>query len=282
MNAADSQIIKAFQQHQLKQEAIQTSKQLNQLIQQVQRHRAASMATLAGDQVFEALTWQLESDISTLLKSLAKETPASLLSPEDLQQVQYEWVAIRQHWRQDSDFDNFKIHCHFIELLLRRNQQLAQRFAPANAAPELRALIELTMEKLPNLVELIAQARGLATHCAAIAHNSPDTRSRLRYLADQIEQQFGDSTRTCAHCSYPVFCRLRRHIQGLNPESLADDFIQTLKREFVESGTPNISSASIYQHGCNLISAVSQQLNKALLLLGQTSSPDLTRWIHQQ
>ncbi len=188
-----------------KQDALNLTRQLIQLIKAVQRHRGMSMALLGGNAVFREefrrLQLQLERRFMSLQSFAAHN--ARLLSGWDQENLHSAWVTISRDWQQDSVIDNYELHCHLIEQLLNMLATLAKQLEqPASTLVESSATLTLTpvdtvrhpnrfrhlevlhfsLRLMPAVVEQIGRIRALATYAAAIGQCDSHHDSKLRYV----------------------------------------------------------------------------------------------------
>ncbi|MGB3608949.1 MAG: hypothetical protein WA987_01135 [Cellvibrio sp.] len=187
-----------------RQDALNLSRQLIQMIKAVQRHRGMSMALLGGNAVFRdefaSVQLQLERRL-TSLQAFAAHTP-QLLSERDQGNLHSAWVTISRDWQQDSVIDNYELHCHLIEQLLGMLASLAKQLEqPISAVlqypddntagteiahyPHRSRVLEVLhfcLRLMPSVVEQIGRIRALSTYAAAIGHCDSHHDSKLRYV----------------------------------------------------------------------------------------------------
>lgn len=172
-----------------RQDALSLTKQLNQMIKAVQRHRGMSMALLAGSSLFRGDFDVLQRQVERRLASLevfAAQT--GLLTARDKENLHNAWHTIRADWQGDDVIDNFELHSHFIEQLQTMIAGLAKFLEKpvsvvtaeiaglelpsedASAYPKMFKQIELlnfSTRQVTGMVEQIARIRGLSTYAAA-------------------------------------------------------------------------------------------------------------------
>src|SRR5690606_27843018 len=112
-----------------RQDALNLSRQVSQMIKAVYRHRGMPMARQGGNSVTRdecaRLQLQLERRL-TSLQAFAAQTPKRL-SERDQDNLHSAWVTISRDWQQDSVIDNYELHCHLIEQLLGMLASLAKQ-----------------------------------------------------------------------------------------------------------------------------------------------------------
>ncbi|MCW8885451.1 MAG: hypothetical protein OQK12_09380 [Motiliproteus sp.] len=196
-------------------DAIALIKQLSQLAISVQQHRGLSMAILAGDQnfgkEFSALQLQLDRRIA-VLEAFAFQVDG-LLSATERKNIVNSWMTLKNGWQDDRVMDNFELHCHFIDQLLLLMNQLAkqlerpmsdhlQESARADLAEswvqmkgnglhhiKQLGLLAFVCKQMPDLIELVAKIRGLATHSMVTGHCDPDCSQKLEFLLRCAKEQ---------------------------------------------------------------------------------------------
>ena len=208
MNAEDVNEIhsddfcKAFRQ---RSDTLTLVSQLNHLIKAVQKHRGMSMAMLGGNSAFvgefEVLQKQLEKRLATL-ETFARET-GGILSEKDKENLHLAWQTIRHNWEDDKVNDNFALHSHFVEQLHGMTYSLAKQLERPLASelieqgdaaqqsqksvtyPRMFKKIELlnfVAKQLPEMIERLAQVRGLSTYAAATGEVNYESDRKMRYL----------------------------------------------------------------------------------------------------
>lgn len=184
-------------------------KQLNQLIEAVQKHRGLSMALLAGDASFTdeflALQHSLDRRIA-MLGAFARHS-GNLLSRIDRENIDAAWQTLKLDWQDDTVIDNFELHSHFIDQLLnlmtslgrylerpmyeclqdaviRNTEQGGELSGSVNSFRVVMqlGLLAFVCKQMPDMIELIAKIRGLATHAMVVGECSQDFSDKLRYL----------------------------------------------------------------------------------------------------
>ncbi|MEH6814413.1 MAG: hypothetical protein V7677_17910, partial [Motiliproteus sp.] len=174
----------------------------------VQQHRGLSMAVLAGDsgfeREFELLQLQLDRRIA-VLESFAAQSSHLLTETEQVNLVNA-WMTLKSGWQEDQVMDNFELHCHFIDQLLLLMNQLARRLerpmsdhlresgsgfkaeswvnSTGNGQHLIKqlGLLAFVCKQMPDLIELVAKVRGLATHAMIVGRCEARYGQKLRYL----------------------------------------------------------------------------------------------------
>ena len=193
-------------------DAIHLIKQINQLVKVVQKHRGLTMAVLAGDNLFEherdSLQCQVDRRIA-ILEAFAAQS-RDLLVPKERARIHNAWSTLKTDWQDDDVIDNFELHYHFVDQLLNLMTQLAKQLerpisdylagmtgAPGGGAGRVNnhlafrqlGLLVFVCKQMPDMVELVAKIRGLATH--AIVSGACDYLNdrKLRYLLQCTKAQ---------------------------------------------------------------------------------------------
>lgn len=267
-----------YLQHKLRLEGIATSKKLLDLMLEIQRHRAASLASLGGDLFFENRLYNIQKATTQHLTDLSQNKESLLTEPE-LQQLNGEWVTIRRQWQKDSVMQNFLLHSHLINLILKINAELFERAGHSKLDEHHRALASYCLCDLPRLIEAAAQARGLATHCAAQKSNTERTVSKIKYLADEIRQLDAKSQAKIVHSSAENYRITQQARASNNNQQSMNIFLGLLKTHFTHMNDPQLLSDEIYTVGSQFIMATHDLLLKTYNLMGKNMDSELYEWI---
>lgn len=269
-----------YQQHKRRIDGISSSKKLLDLMLEIQRHRAASLASLGGDLFFENRLFNIQKSTTQRLIELNRNTE-KLITEQELRQLNGEWVTIRSQWQKDSVMQNFLLHSHLISLILKINNDISVRAGHTSLDNQHQSLAHYCLNDLPRLIEAAAQARGLATHCAAQKTNSDKIMSKIKYLIDEIKALESKSQVTVVQCSAENY-RIIQHARTTNNnQHYMDIFIQQLKLHFTEHNTPELFSDEIYTTGSQFIMATYDVLLRAYKLMGKSIDGDMQEWIYR-
>ena len=189
-------------------DVIHLIKQINQLVKALQKHRGLSMAVLAGDRLFESELTTLQGQVERRIAALAAfaAQSADLLDSVEREKIHHAWTTLKTDWHDDAVLDNYELHCHFVEQMLALMTQMAKRLerpmcdylsaaarvqhpnpgptTPRNskAAAEQLGLLVFVCKQMPDMVELVAKIRGLATHAIVSGARDYHNDRKLRYL----------------------------------------------------------------------------------------------------
>ncbi len=269
-----------YLRHKRRLDGISSSKKLLDLMLEIQRHRAASLASLGGDLFFENRIFNIQKNTTQRLLELSRNSE-QLLTQQELRQLNGEWITIRSQWQKDSVMQNFLLHGHLINLILRINSSICARAGHTQLDSQHQALAHYCLNDLPRLIEVAAQARGLATHCAAQKTNSDKIMSKIKYLVDEIRTLDDKSQSTVVQCSAENY-RIIQHVRTTNnSQRYMDTFIQQLKVHFTENNTPELFSDEIYTTGSQFIMATYGVLLRAYKLMSKSIDGDMQEWIYR-
>ncbi len=187
-------------------DALALIKQLNQLSKSVQKHRGLSMALLAGDEDFSAEFTAMQRELDrriAMIRAFVRQS-GELLSDNEQQKIEDSWMTLRSDWHDDAVIDNFELHSHFIEQLLNfmtrlgkylerpmfdclvestcaENQSVMPSLNGQRVVMQL-GLLAFVCKLMPDMIELVAKVRGLATHAMVVGECSDLCGHKLRYL----------------------------------------------------------------------------------------------------
>lgn len=269
-----------YQQHKRRLDGISCSKKLLDLMLEIQRHRAASLASLGGDLFFENRLFNIQKATRQHLIELSRNSE-QLLTEQELRQLNGEWVTIRSQWQKDSVMQNFLLHGHLIHLILKINNDISTRAGHTQLDDKHQALARYCLNDLPRLIEAAAQARGLATHCAAQKTNSDKIISKIKYLIEEIKSLDCKSQATLVQCSAENYRIIQNARTTNNSYHHMDTFIQQLNVHFTKHDTPELFSDEIYTTGSQFIMATNDVLLRAYKLMGKSIDGDMHEWIYR-
>ena len=170
---------KAVNQYLAALRSITIIRQLLPLIIACQQHRGSNLAVLGGDTSFKERLGSLRKEMQRRLLSLEQlnESLSAPLSPDKLQHLNMQWQAV-EAWAGTDALEDFNLHNKSIEKLMGLLFQLAQKenfffleddfgisSSPGSHHDDVK-LARLVLTEIPELIELLARIRGLATHVA--------------------------------------------------------------------------------------------------------------------
>ncbi|TQV68236.1 lytic murein transglycosylase [Exilibacterium tricleocarpae] len=284
-------------------DAIHLIKQINHLVKAVQKHRGLSMAVLAGDKLFEgellALQQQVDRRIAVLDAFAAQSSP--LLDAREREQIYHAWATLKTDWRDDNVIDNFELHCHFVEQLLNLMTQLGKhlerpisdylstldqvpRQAAASqlnshAACKQLALLVFACKQMPDMVELVAKIRGLATH--AIVQGTCDyvNDRKLRYLLqctkaenEKLRVQMGRMPAS-----------IKNHLASLPMIKTYDlklmFLLNSVEQDILSGGHISIDQRQLFELATQIINVYVDVITEGLELLQTWQEHQLEAWL---
>jgi hypothetical protein len=171
-----------------------------------QQHRGAYLAFIEGDTAYHAKVEKLQNEIDfrlTTLKLLNQELSFPV-NKQELEQLLQEWQNVKS-WAGGPSLENFNLQSHFIEqqmkLVWSATEKTKLFFNEKKALTEVRSdingdemtsdglLVRFCLHETPELVELIAKIRGLATHASVAGKCDDEHSSWLGYLLRQLNQK---------------------------------------------------------------------------------------------
>jgi hypothetical protein len=170
-----------------------------------QKHRGINLALLEGEFDYQKGASELEKEIDSrllALKLLNRELsfPVPTL---DIEQLLLEWENVKS-WSGGPALENFNLHSHFIEQLLKLMWNASEKTGyfsgsvnlndlsqPTSGIPESadEVLARFILQETPELVELIARIRGLATHVSVVGICDEEHTTWLDYLLRLLNQK---------------------------------------------------------------------------------------------
>ncbi len=291
-------------------DALVLIKQLSQLIKAVQQHRGLSMALLAGDQQFlaefEALQRQLDRRIA-ILTAFAQQSE-NLLSTGEQRRIDDAWLTLKSGWQDDTVIDNFELHCHLIDQLLNLMTQLGKYLerpmvdclvestephstgavdTAGGSTPRINSkrlvtqlgLLAFVCKLMPDMIEMIAKIRGLATHAIVAGGCDELCAQKLRYLlrcarAQREKLQLGMGRMTDS---------VRQQMSGLQMIKTYDlklmYMIDKVERELLEGDGVGGDQAGFFELASDIIGVYVSVVNQGLELLQDWQQQQLESWL---
>lgn len=269
-----------YLQHKRRLNGVHHSKKLIDLMLVIQQHRAASLASLGGDVFFENRIVNIQKEIRRLLTAL-NQNDEKLLSKQELKQLNGEWLTIRRQWQKDSVMQNFLLHSHLITLILKMNKSICSRTGHDQLNSQHCSLAHFCLDDVPQLIEAAAQARGLATHCAAQQSNPVAIVSKINFLIDEIKRLDAASQITLAYCSIENYHIVQRSRTASNSQHYRDQFLAQLNTHFSQQTEPTLLSGEIYASGSQFVMATNVVLAKAYKLMSACIDDNMQAWIYR-
>lgn len=152
----------------------------------IQEHRGASMAVLAGDAQFmgnvRAIGRRVDRRFS-LIEHLLKDL--GLTSSLNWTNVEGAWTTVRDGWQGDGVLHNFEFHCYLVDQLLNANKMLLRLAENWHLAPLARFPLKYVLVDLPRQTEVLGQIRALATHVTAARSLDNLLLQKIKFLMKQ-------------------------------------------------------------------------------------------------
>ncbi len=172
-------------------------RQLFPLITGLQKHRGLSLASKEGDLSFAKEKAQVNLEVSKRLHSLhiltdGDEEDGNVLSLNE---------EIIPLWHEISDWkgnlmDEFNLHSHLVSILMRHLTALVEQLGfylslnslenRADKEVDSFVLVHLLFGDIPELMEKLAQLRGLATHITVLKRCDTQHKLRIEVLLKDI------------------------------------------------------------------------------------------------
>ena len=163
-----------------------------QLMGALARHRGMSLSILANGQTFAADLGKLQNEINRRIALL--DVASTHLQAEhniNFERIEQAWRTIEQGWQQDTVRENFEFHSHFIELLqsvIVRVTEPLDSFVASDTNPLPQLLLTFCGRTMPELIELIARIRGLATYLLLSGNEDEQARLRLGHFVKELKK----------------------------------------------------------------------------------------------
>lgn len=176
---------------------INSIQQCIQLLADIQRHRACSLAILSGSLSFEDQVTALNKKINARLAFLDRQTEwAEVIDPHAWDSVLNEWKVVGYGWRQDNVLHNFELHCHLLDIILNivrnagrwvlRSGSYSEQAANHHIGHDIFAFV---FETHLYQIETIGRLRGLGAHVASSGCTDNSMRIRIEFLLQRARHE---------------------------------------------------------------------------------------------
>jgi methyl-accepting chemotaxis protein len=159
-------------------------------VEHIQQHRGMMAAYLAGDNTFQERAAQKRADIDRYLAALAehdRKAGARFQASAKLAALLQQWNKIKANVAGLSAQDSFKAHTELVGGLLDLMTYLAdQSEISLDAEFDSYYLGNILTSTLPNVIETMAQARGVAAGIAATGKINAEQKLGLAVLVDRM------------------------------------------------------------------------------------------------
>lgn len=271
-------IRQAYRDHLCRRQSLQLCKQLIKLAIELQKHRGCTLAILSGDLFFETQVASIQRDITEQL-NLIEEDRREFFSLDESMQIIREWICIRRQWRSDSPEENFLLHSNLIAELLKLIRLISKRSELDSLSTESIAFNRFCLDTWLNMIEIAAQVRGLATHCAVKEETPAEIGSRLKFLKSQLEQIDQQFNETLDSFEDYQIRSIREFTQQLDYHVHLNQLIRYIDDHFRPNQAPGIDVDAVYTAGSHVISDCQQILSKMLRLIENYPDKRLASWI---
>jgi hypothetical protein len=263
-----------------------------------QQHRGATLALFEGNEQFRTRVATLQNEINNRLLTLEMINSefAETLSGTELMQLKWEWDTVRE-WEGGTALENFNLQSHFIEQQMKLIWSIAQTancFAPTMPAAAASdgshqplaeealsgdaLLIKFVLSDMPELIELIAKIRGLATHVTVLAFCDDVHHSLLEYLLKTLNQQKEKFREFSRRLESYVFGDIPAIIDLQILDTRIVNFIQVVEKKILSRKKITINSQEIFDMATDIIEAHSVVITQGLEFIRTKIHKQLDEW----
>lgn len=248
-----------------------TAKLVLKLINAVARHRGMSLSTLANRQTFVPDMKVLQKEINRRIAMLeAASEPLKQLHSINFDRIQQAWRTIESGWQQDTVRENFEYHSHFIELL---QSIVARMIDPLTAIidsrshPQSLLLLTFCGRTMPELIELIARIRGLATYLLVSGNSDEQSRQRLSHFLKELKKQqylYGQSVsrlNTPQHEYLPAISMIKTY------ELKLSFVLETVENTVLGTGQATLNGPQLFKISSEIIEIYQQVMFEGMDVL---------------
>ncbi|GAB3092753.1 hypothetical protein G8770_05700 [Aestuariicella hydrocarbonica] len=271
-------------------------RQLNRLVNAIQRHRGVSLAHLAGDGLFMEDVNQVQAQVNKRLLVLRNTCDQfdHLVSPREQENIQHGWNTVCHNWEGDALLENFEYHSFLIEQLLQMSVRLANRLEePLMSASGLSATVEpanpvhselilpLVCRNVPELIEQLARIRGLATHAAVVGDCDAEHDKKLQYWLQCAERQNRELIHQIDGIRHEIKNSWKTLTELKNYELKLAFFLNTISKDIIHGDCAKADARQLFVLGSEIIEAYVDAVDGGISLLQTGLEKELEGWLVQ-
>ncbi len=284
--------------------ALHLIRQINHLCKAIQQHRGFGLALLAGEIKFRTEFDLLQGEIRRriiALEAFVKQS-RNLLSDNDLEKIHHAWATIECDWQNDAVMENFELHSFFIEQLLALMIQLAKHLErpvvdvlTEYSSDELKGdtplakrralhqvgLLVFVCNQMPEMVEQLAKIRGLATHAASAGMSDDLHDSKIRYLVQCTQLQYGKVKNQAERLKDIVDGGIASLTAVKDYEFKLNFLLNTIEKEILAHDNIRMDSRHIFELATEIIDKFLSVVDEGVGLLQRWLDDGLEEWLIQ-
>lgn len=169
-------------------DGIHLSRQIKELLMNLQQHRGMVNVLLSGDKSFAPKITQKQSSIDQDLSKLDGHRNGGLLTAKRWDAIQSQWKELRAHAANMAAPDSFEGHSRLIREVLRSMSDVAERSQMRGNDAIDPIMVNALWNELPAAAECLGQARGIGASVAAKKYCSSVARIKLNFLEERIRE----------------------------------------------------------------------------------------------
>ena len=242
----------------LKVAALIIIKQLRILIELIPQHRGAANAFLKGDKTFKARLANVGVKVDKeFYRLVALSQDYQEISAQNYSLMVKDWQTIQQNMSTLTAEKSFELHTLLITQILNAMKDVSKEaYLDTNLDHTESQLLSVLVKGLPQLAEILEQARGIGLGVAAQGKINVTHSVRLNYLANRIQhslektlmplQQLTVLTNRCEHTA--------KLLNQCTPA--VNEFLRCLIQDLLKSSNISIEPDQFYLIGTNAIEKV--------------------------
>jgi hypothetical protein len=270
------------QNQQLRLKALDLVKALYDQVRVIQQHRGATNGALAGNPFFESKTRLLAREVNNRFKELniMMEGVSDLHDALTWSDINNAWQTVHLQWRQDELIENFELHSHLVDQLLKCIAGIghkAEDLIETNFHNQ--ALAQYVFEDLPLFIELLGQIRALGTSAAVVGVVDEATEMRLRFLMGQLHKQKIKVKEQAQRFSQDVIQITSSLIDALLCEPKLERLFSIINQDILTGRNIVTTADEVFTLSTSIIDAHYNVMNEGLRLLRLSMDKRIQAWV---
>lgn len=242
--------------------ALAIIKNIFQLLEYLPKHRGASSAVISGDSSFEKNIPPLQNNIDSNLSQIVNIE----CSEDKLKQAREAWDKLKREYKKLSAPDNFNRHTTIIGMIIDLAKDVAEdSFLLNKNAKNMSPIRNAALNRLPDILELLGQSRGLATMIISQERNDATSKIKLQYIVENITKAWQGTYMQILldlKASSKIHCVSESQVNEVN--SALSSYLKLITLELISSEKLAIEAKIVFEEGTRVIDKL-LELNRSIV-----------------